>query len=306
MSLYVKGDNIANATSYALKNKQGTLETKNSINFNLDTLSLSEGVNELTVHATASGYTDSDDSNTEYVLNAPLKPDEINLQTYFNYSAADGSIISAGTTHHAIYIYENLTPGRTIRVTGYVPGLATMFILGYYNTDGTFIKYEDKATTFGASKDYDVELTLPSDCSIIKVLRYGPTADSIKETYVYSGVIAINIIVPSNTFVGVLRSSGAIDTSNAHQLLEYTNWNEATTLYCSGYRQSTSYLHIGFFDESDNFISGPANLDEFAVSSVYTDIAITIPEGTAKIRQLNYNGIENDTSTVTGYLYTKA
>lgn len=67
MATYVKGDSVANATSYELAEKSGsdykTLTTGSEIDFDLSALSFTEGSHTLVVKAKASGYADSAWSN---------------------------------------------------------------------------------------------------------------------------------------------------------------------------------------------------------------------------------------------------
>lgn len=67
MSKYIKGDAVANATSYELYEKVGSnyslLDKKNEINFNLDEISFDSGEHILVVKAKAVGYEDSEYSN---------------------------------------------------------------------------------------------------------------------------------------------------------------------------------------------------------------------------------------------------
>lgn len=67
MASYVKGEKVANATSYELAEKKSggytKLAEKSEINFDLSTLGLSAGEHTLVVKAKADGYEDSDYSN---------------------------------------------------------------------------------------------------------------------------------------------------------------------------------------------------------------------------------------------------
>lgn len=69
MATYIKGDKVANATSYELfeklsENNYNSLKTGNEINFDVSALGLEEGKDHiLVVKAHASGYTSSDYSN---------------------------------------------------------------------------------------------------------------------------------------------------------------------------------------------------------------------------------------------------
>lgn len=77
MSKYIKGDAVANATSYELHEKVGSnynlLDTKNEIDFELDGLALDSGVHTLVVKAKADGYEDSDYSNEVTYINGARK-----------------------------------------------------------------------------------------------------------------------------------------------------------------------------------------------------------------------------------------
>ena len=74
MATYVKGDAVANATSYELLEKSGTtynsLATGEEINFEVSALGLAAGDHVLVVKAKADGYTDSPYSN-EVTYNVP-------------------------------------------------------------------------------------------------------------------------------------------------------------------------------------------------------------------------------------------
>ena len=73
MAVYIKGDPVANATSYKLLEKKGSdytnLAEASEINFEVSALGLPGGEHTLVVKASASGYADSDYSN-EVVYNA--------------------------------------------------------------------------------------------------------------------------------------------------------------------------------------------------------------------------------------------
>lgn len=67
MATYIRGTEVANATTYELYNRIGEthikLATSNSLEFNLDTLGLPAGEYILSVKATAEDFEDSDKSN---------------------------------------------------------------------------------------------------------------------------------------------------------------------------------------------------------------------------------------------------
>ena len=77
MATYIKGDAVANATSYELYEKVGTSynlkATASEINFNLDNLNFEAGYHVLVVKAKADGYEDSDYSNeVTYTVAEPV------------------------------------------------------------------------------------------------------------------------------------------------------------------------------------------------------------------------------------------
>ena len=77
MATYIKGDAVANATSYELYEKVGTSynlkATASEINFNLDNLNFEAGDHVLVVKAKADGYEDSDYSNeVTYTVAEPV------------------------------------------------------------------------------------------------------------------------------------------------------------------------------------------------------------------------------------------
>lgn len=90
MSTYVKGDAVANATSYELLEKTAegaytSLAEASEINFELDALSLEAGDHTLVVKAKADGYEDSDASN-EVVYTVEEAEEEAEWEIY----SADG------------------------------------------------------------------------------------------------------------------------------------------------------------------------------------------------------------------------
>lgn len=82
MATYVKGDAVANATSYELLEKTAGgaynhLADGNEINFELDALGLASGNHTLVVKAKADGYLDSDYSNELSYSVAAAPADEL-------------------------------------------------------------------------------------------------------------------------------------------------------------------------------------------------------------------------------------
>lgn len=149
MPKYIKGDSVANATSYVLYEKVGTdiigyntLDTNDTINFNLDELSFPVGDHIMVVQAKAEGYEDSDYSNEACIrVSEPTYQD-----TYFD---AGGFInatlgmtsgaVSSGNTKRIIqqdmqYADKEIKYGT--------PNSLYKWHIIYYEEDGTFINVQ--------------------------------------------------------------------------------------------------------------------------------------------------------------------
>lgn len=167
---YIKGNAVANATSYELNEKNGDgtytpLETKNEINFELDALGLADGDHTLVVKAKADGYEDSDYSN-EVVYTAESGTtytgyDELvdyvrygNVQTSTVDESADTvSISKDGTTGDLVISQANadgkytvtflnipLTVGSEVvlKAANYAEGMAPNMMIGIDSEVSTF------------------------------------------------------------------------------------------------------------------------------------------------------------------------
>lgn len=151
MAKYIKGDPVANATSYELHSKEAggstLLATKNEINFNLDELNLSAGTYTLAVKAKADGYQDSDFSNevTYTVANAPA--DELAGTWLFNetiskenFGGKNGTVADLGVDAAAYRGYKvsySIAPEGDQYNKSYEYLLANKSVemIGYYNTE---------------------------------------------------------------------------------------------------------------------------------------------------------------------------
>lgn len=170
---YIKGNAVANATSYELFEKASggtynSLASKNEINFELDGLGLAEGDHTLVVKAKASGYEDSDYSNeVVYTVedNSPKETtwyvDYTSLGGNFNYPNSSGAAAFANPT-----TYEKCI-GVPINALKVIPGGAGDIGYGVVAADGdtythkgtVTIPASDVATagTADAAKVYELE-----------------------------------------------------------------------------------------------------------------------------------------------------
>ena len=191
MSKYIKGDAVANATSYELYEKVGSnyslLDKKNEINFNLDEISFDSGEHILVVKAKAVGYEDSEYSN-EVTINIdeivnytftiiPNPSDAIVKLTASGYSQSGNSITVASGTNVSWSVSAD---GYTTR-TGYwtanenktIP--VTLTATGGGGTLNEYIGYDELAqyVKFG-----NVQTDAVNDTSdVITVSKNGATGD---------------------------------------------------------------------------------------------------------------------------------
>ena len=104
MSVYVKGNTVANATSYELLEKTAGgaynhIAEKNEINFEVSALGLAEGDHTLVVKAKASGYEDSNYSNE--VVYTVESEGWVDITDQFVFT--DGGMLSANDGKYSTY-----------------------------------------------------------------------------------------------------------------------------------------------------------------------------------------------------------
>lgn len=109
MATYIKGDNIANATSYELFKKNGSeyasLATANEINFELDGLNLAVGNHTLVVKAKADGYEDSDYSNeVTYTVGNIVYPTETTWYVQGAHTGLGSELATTNTSNGWVYL----------------------------------------------------------------------------------------------------------------------------------------------------------------------------------------------------------
>jgi hypothetical protein len=151
MATYIKGNAVANATSYELAEKtaEGTynsLETKNEINFELNTLGLAAGDHTLVVKAKADGYEDSDYSN-EVVYT--IEPTYYTIT--YKYVDARGTTIKTDTT-------ETVTAGT-------VKNFTAPTIIGYIFSSASH-------TSATVNSDITVTYTYTADGAVGEITDY--------------------------------------------------------------------------------------------------------------------------------------
>lgn len=157
MATYVKGDAVANATSYELYEKVGTAynlkATASEINFNLDNLNFEEGDHILVVKAKAEGYEDSDYSNEvtytveseepilEYTTLGTTGAEVAIVNNYSDLDFVKGAFVSTaggstctltqdGNNTRATSVTQVLaiTGGKTVKFSEVISGLKYAFI----------------------------------------------------------------------------------------------------------------------------------------------------------------------------------
>jgi hypothetical protein len=151
MATFIKGNDVANATSYELFEKNGSgynpLASKNAIDFELDGLGLAAGNHILVVKAKADGYMDSDYSNeVTYIVANDTPADEL-AGTWLlnetiskeNFGGKNGTVADLGIDAAAYRGYKvnfSIAPEGDAYNTAYEYLLANKSVeaIGFYNT----------------------------------------------------------------------------------------------------------------------------------------------------------------------------
>ncbi len=115
MAIYVKGDAVANATSYELLEKTAegaytSLAEKNEINFALEDLNLAEGDHTLVVKAKADGYETSDASNEVVYTVEPGEVVDTNLMDVKARLDANTEFVSGNSSTTKWGAFRGATP----------------------------------------------------------------------------------------------------------------------------------------------------------------------------------------------------
>lgn len=178
MATYVKGNAVANATSYELAEKASggtyqTLATAEEINFELDGLGLSGGDHTLVVKAKADGYQDSDYSN----------------EVVYTVEAAEAVLVSAtGAILEEGYTLDSTAYKTTARNTAFTYKEVPVEAGATYYSEGAgriwFLDSDKNGLeTANVSKGVDplYQFTVPSNAVYVS-LSYVPEATGVTLT----------------------------------------------------------------------------------------------------------------------------
>lgn len=151
MPTYIKGEKVANATSYELHEKVGgsynKLAEKNEINFEVSALGLAVGTHTFAVKAKAEGYADSEYSNAlVYTVEANLNPviDEIFNNMAWTIGKTPGAEQPGLYVTDARYVCMDVpynTNGETISINNPNTNLYQCNV-NICNADGSFNRYD--------------------------------------------------------------------------------------------------------------------------------------------------------------------
>lgn len=191
MATFIKGDAVANATSYELLEKTAegvynTLATDDEINFEVSAIVTAAGDHTLVVKAKADGYEDSDPSN-EVVYS--VADDWVDITDQFNFvvggcmSAVDGKY----TTYNgwvATEEYVDISAYSEIEIkmsktssTGTGSGNA------FYDENKTFVsgvKHTDGVATFGVMVK---NIVLEPNVKYIRAMYWDKSSPNYKTEY---------------------------------------------------------------------------------------------------------------------------
>lgn len=166
MATFIKGEAVANATSYELLEKTvggeySSLAEASEINFELDALGLAVGDHTMVVKAKADGYEDSDPSNAVTYTVAESGP-VIVTNSYdtsgFYIAKADGTETSSNSWIHSDLIdITTLANNADGFCTSNLLGHSKVANIGYYSSNdlGSYISCVSQ--TAGDLKRYTVE-----------------------------------------------------------------------------------------------------------------------------------------------------
>lgn len=138
MASYIKGDAVANATSYELAEKLSSgeytkLAENSEINFNVSDLGLSVGDHTLVVKAKATGYEDSDYSNeVKYTQTQATTVTKYNIEVG-SLSSDSGSEVNYTSVWRTVDFIPLSELGTTLSVTG------STWLIAVYNAANKFL-----------------------------------------------------------------------------------------------------------------------------------------------------------------------
>lgn len=208
MATFIKGNDVANATSYELFEKNGSsyasLATAEEINFEVSALGLSAGSHTLVVKAKADGYADSDYSNElEYTESAELIYDiDLTAITFSQgaCAATDGKYLNNNLAIRRVAFINIDGTYNSVNVT--LPNSAAYkYNLVYYNheivaTGDIHTRYYigalDAASWVEASRQVDIPLGTKTIA--VNIAPVDSSATSISATKLSEAVASISLI----------------------------------------------------------------------------------------------------------------
>lgn len=179
MASYIKGDAVANATSYELAEKTASgynkLAENSEINFNVSSLGLSVGAHTLVVKAKATGYEDSDYSNeVTYTETQTTTVTKYNIEVG-SLSSDSGSAVAYDNVWRTVDFIPLSELGTTLSVTGSTWLIcvynATNKFLGQLATDGgSLIKNAGQWMESGKNVSVASITAADSDAAYVKLV----------------------------------------------------------------------------------------------------------------------------------------
>lgn len=182
MASYIKGDAVANATSYELAEKTASgynkLAENSEINFNVSSLGLSVGAHTLVVKAKATGYEDSDYSNevvytvaatvvnvfepVTYTLAAGYRFDrKVNFDVSLSSDTTLTVLVTAENekyTGYQVVVYPNADAARPVKGV-----IGTPFTVDVLSTDTKLWYYTNGIQGLESDETFTLTATMEGD-----------------------------------------------------------------------------------------------------------------------------------------------
>lgn len=314
MAVYIKGDPVANATSYKLSEKKGSNYTQlaeaSEINFEVSALGLVAGEHVLAVRASASGYADSDYSNeVVYVVEASdltILRDDLDLFV--------GGLKATGVWHSDEKCRYSLIDvrayrGKTVTMTGGANSLVYSFLKNGKSTDTT-ITTASYATGYTApvvvsQANAVVEVVIPDDAVLLYNYAasddkiFSPVSIVIHDAQPFTNVISID---PSSISLldGGLNANGTWHNNSGAKCIVYDiSEYRGDTIKLVG---SNNGLIYSFLVNTNSMTVGakPTYATGYSAPVVISNImlvAAVIPENATYLYIYNNSSTKNYTPT---------
>ena len=301
MALFIKGNNITNATEYELyrncKDAYTLLADNNEINFNLSPLVTADGVYKLAVKATSEGFEDSELSNEVacfFSSNIEITRDS-QINGYYDKNTGE----MTSTTGQVDYLsaYSNINENDIYFASGYAPSsTGTCPAITYWDDENNLLGYEDGNTLGGiSSATYkDKQISIPSGTKHIHIQgRTDKTqAPALKKKTLVSMDDYVEIAHDTIEPAYLLKADGSLKTSSVDKTLVITDFNATDTIYAWGFAPNStgSVAVVCYYDETGTFINAQSG-GSFGSSSKYNRIKLTIPSNAKTIKIGQYQGV---------------